>query len=603
MTAMVITANLRTPEKLFQLPARYVVPLYQRRYVWENQWEPLWEDVRNLAEDYLEKTDGGRKEIPEEEGPSHFLGAVVLQRESKPAGDIDTRRVIDGQQRLTTLQLLLAATQAICERTGDNPKKLRVLLLNGDEHVEEEEHQFKVWPTLRDQDAFKHVIDTSLSVDGYEDSLIAKCYDYFEGSIRSWVFEKDGDVDSERERAKAMRHAVSLFLQLVVIDLDHTADPQMIFETLNARGEPLLQADLIKNFLMHKAQSAGMVESDFHQKYLARFEDTWWDEEVRQGRIRRHRIDQFLNYWLSMRLAEEVQSREMFTKFQGHISTIPNDPIRSVSEDIGRLASVYRGLEQKEASNEVLSFLKCRDALDLGVLTPPLFWLMSSDLPPETVHRSLLALKSFVVRRSLCGKYSTGLNLLMHDLVKRLTEERAGSQSDDVLIDFLREQRPSQRAWPSDSELRQSFLNRPQTMARPKVVMILEDLEDQLATAKAETAGRKLSIEHIMPRRWKEHWSAPVALEQGSDPVERRKDLINTMGNLTLVTTPLNASMSNGPWAKKRMALDEHSTLFLNKDLLKHAPDTPEWDEDAILARGQRLYEAALKVWPGPDAI
>ena len=598
---MVIDANLRTPEKLFQLPARFVVPLYQRRYVWENQWEPLWEDVRKLAEDYLAKTDGGREEIPEEEGPSHFLGAVVLQRESKPAGDIDTRRVIDGQQRLTTLQLLLAAAQAECERAGDNPKKLRALVLNGDEHIEEDDHQFKVWPTLRDQEAFRHVIDAGLSTDGYEDTLIVRCYDYFEGSIRGWISQQDSDTDSVQERAKAMRYAVSLFLQIVVIDLDHNADPQMIFETLNARGEPLLQADLIKNYLMHKAQSSGMVESDFHQKYLERFEDQWWDGEVRQGRIRRHRIDQFLNYWLSMRLAEEVQSRDMFTKFQEHVFTISDDPIRSVSKDIGHLASVYRGLEQKEASNEVLSFLKCRDALDLGVLTPPLFWLMSSDLHKETVHRALLALKSFVVRRSLCGKYSTGLNLLMHQLVRRLTDEGPSPQSDDVLIDFLREQRPSQRAWPSDNELLHSFLHRPQTMARPKVVMILEDLEDQLTSGKAETVARKLSVEHIMPRMWKAHWPAPAVLDQLVDPVERRKDMINTIGNLTLVTQPLNAAMSNGPWSEKRAGLKEHSTLFLNKDLLDHAPE--QWEEDAILARGQRLYEAALKVWPGPDAI
>lgn len=600
---MVIDANLRTPEKLFQLPARYVVPLYQRRYVWENQWEPLWEDIRKLAEDYLKMTDGGRQEIPEEEGPSHFLGAVVLQRESKPAGDIDTRRVIDGQQRLTTLQLLLAATQAECERAGDNPKKLRTLVLNGDEHIEEDDHQFKVWPTLRDQEAFRHVIDANLSTDGYEDTLIAKCYDYFGRVIRSWVSQQDSDADSIQERAKAIRYAVSLFLQIVVIDLDQNADPQMIFETLNARGEPLLQADLIKNYLIHRAQSNGMDESDFHRDYLAKFEDRWWDEEVRQGRIRRHRIDQFLNYWLAMRLAEEVQSRDMFKKFQDYTSAIPSDPIRSVSEDIGRLASVYRGLEQKQASSEVLSFLKCRDALDLGILTPPLFWLMSSNLPAETVHRSLLALKSFVVRRSLCGKYSTGLNLMMHELVRRLTDEGPTSHSDDVLIDFLREQRASQRIWPSDSELLQSFLIRPQTMARPKVVMILENLEDQLTSGKAETVARKLSVEHIMPRVWKAHWPAPVVLDQMGDPMERRKDLINTMGNLTLVTQPLNAAMSNGPWAEKREALADHSTLFLNKDLLEHAPEDTQWDEDAILARGQRLYEAALKVWPGPDAI
>ena len=179
---------------------------------------------------------------------------------------------------------------------------------------------------------------------------------------------------------------------------------------------------------------------------------------------------------------------------------------------------------------------------------------------------------------------------------------------DEVIISFLQGKDSDQRGWPNDAEFLNAFLNRRQSVAgtgRQRLVMILTALDEELTTSYAEDAGYpSLSIEHVMPREWRTHWSVPIDPERSSaEAIDHRDNVIQTLGNLTLVTKRLNSSVSNGPWAKKRAALDEHSTLFLNKDLLKHAPETPEWDEDAILARGQRLYEAALKVWPGPDAI
>ena len=108
---MVITPKVQTPDDLFRPPRRYVVPPYQRRYVWslDDQWEPLWEDISSLVERYLEATDYGKKQIKVSDSPTHFLGAIVLQLESAVHGVIPTCRVIDGQQRLTTLQILLDA--------------------------------------------------------------------------------------------------------------------------------------------------------------------------------------------------------------------------------------------------------------------------------------------------------------------------------------------------------------------------------------------------------------------------------------------------------------------------------------------------------------
>ena len=132
--------------------------------------------------------------------------------------------------------------------------------------------------------------------------------------------------------------------------------------------------------------------------------------------------------------------------------------------------------------------------------------------------------------------------------------------------------------------------------------MILKALDEELTTSATETVDYShLTIEHVMPRKWRDHWPKPVAPERSpEESVAHRDNVIHTLGNLTLLTGRLNGSVSNGPWSQKRPELDK-SILRLNKDLQDHAPE--QWDEDAILARGQRLYETALKVWPGPDAI
>lgn len=309
-----------------------------------------------------------------------------------------------------------------------------------------------------------------------------------------------------------------------------------------------------------------------------------------------------------MRTAKEVLVGNVFSDFQNYAKgeMEDNSTIEDIVVDIRMIADIYKDIEQGKFDEPLHSFVDKKNILQAGVLMPPLLWMISSKLDPKVMNRSLKALESFFVRRALCGNSTMGLNRLMLELLARLNDHDASSKVDDVLVDFLRGQDAPRRVWPTDGDLRDAFQQRRQfgVMAQRKLVMVLSALDREIASGFAEVMNFNLSIEHVMPRKWSSHWSGPSDPERSpAEATARRNRLIHTMGNLTLVTKPLNSSVSNGPWTKKRAALDEHSTLFLNKDLLKHAPEGSQWDEDAILARGQRLYEAALKVWPGPDAI
>ncbi len=604
---MVITPNLRTPTALFFAPQRYEAPRYQRRYVWNrnDQWELLWNDIIGLVERYLNGTKHGKNTM---DIPAHFLSTIVIQQNDDHShGEIPTWFVIDGQQRIITLQLLLDAAQKECAKiSADQSGPFQMLVRNSaSAHPavsNRDYYQFKVWPTRRDQEVFSEVMKGNGEHLGGGEILIRDAHNYFSEQLKTWI---NLDHDRSAEKCAALFVVLTELLQVVVIEIDKNTNPQLIFETLNARGTPLSQSDLIKNWFSHFAYQAGMDEEKFYEENLAYFEDDdgWWDTIVSQGKLTRSRIDQFFNYWLSMRMVLDVKSEEVFSDFQSHVKKrVATDSITTIASDIRKIATIYQNIEKQNTTEELASFVERKNILQAGVLMPPLLWLIDSGTTGSVMERSLQALESFFIRRAVCGTNSMGLNRLMFEMLARLTDHK-GDDVDEVVISFLQGKDSDQRAWPSDAEFRQAFLHRRQSVTgtgRQRLVMILSALNEELTTSSTETVDYShLTIEHVLPRKWRDHWPKPVDPERSPEEAAAHRDnVIHTLGNLTLLTGRLNISVSNGPWSQKRPELDK-SVLRLNQDLKDHE----QWDEDAILARGQRLYETALKVWPGPDAI
>lgn len=230
-----------------------MIPLFQRSYIWneEEQWEPLWEDISSRAKAHLARLGADVEGLVR----SHFLGAVVLNVTTTPGRGIARSDVIDGQQRLTTLQLFLAALRDLSVEL-DAEKKDRDLfgrLTRNPDCDETSDEQFKVWPTNSDRHAFGDVMRAGCAK-AVEEAFahqegalprLAQAYLYFEKSIREFVSSDDGPGTVE-DRFLALVLALKESLQLIVIELEPGDDPQIIFETLNARGQPLLPSDLIQ---------------------------------------------------------------------------------------------------------------------------------------------------------------------------------------------------------------------------------------------------------------------------------------------------------------------------------------------------------------------
>ncbi len=600
--------NLRHPQQLFAQPIQYEIPSFQRRYVWkqEEQWEPLWNDVADLAQSLIE---GGAE--------AHFMGAVVLQPASFPTGGPERRTVVDGQQRLTTLQLLIDAVQEVLEDRGHSSpaKRLSALVENAEAFQDGcRDNAFKVWPTAVDRSPFRHAMHNDLSAAEYSSSRIVQAHDYFKEQVGQWL---DGFRDSEGSDARAadgLDEALRTKLELVVIDLGGSDDPHVIFETLNARGTPLLQSDMVKNRILHDGRIERSYDDDDRsrdEQELWPFDDDWWNREIGGGLQRRPRIDVFLNHWLTLRNLSETRPYHEFRVFSDYVDARSGTDARSrersargIADDIGALGRIYRDAEDLMRPKSIASFLGRLKAMNVGVTMPLVLWLLSSDIPKPTFAGCVRALESFLVRRVVCGYGARKYGELFAALLAKLDTSPAET-ADATLVSFLAEQTSAAGRWPDDQELGERFVTAQlyRLLTQRRLRMVLAGIEERLRTPKAESAEvpQDLHIEHIMPQTWQEeHWPLPADVER-FEAMENRNRAVHTIGNLTLVNKRLNSALSNGPWTEKRNGLADHSVMFLSKHLIHDGPET--WDEHAIEARAKWLHERFIEAWPHAEQL
>jgi len=588
-------ANNVTLVKLFQGDRQFRIPLYQRSYVWDLdlQWEPLWEDVTRVAEAVL----AGKESIT-----PHFLGAVVVSQSPQPTGDLEIRDVIDGQQRLTTLQLLMDAVEEVLRESNHSTesRRLRSLLLN-DDGLFFDDDQFKVRPTSADQVAFRNAMDDHRVVSPETaETNIVRAHEYFKASARKWV--SNFSSNDTKNRFSALVTAIRNHLCVVVIDLTVRDNHHAIFETLNARGTPLLASDLVKNHLLHEAERQDLDVERIYRENWKHFEDPWWHGEITLGRLRWPRLDAFLYYWLGMHLAQDVNTQQLFGVYREFVAEANFSP-QSVASDFASLSRTFRSIEDGEFLCEETEFFERRNVLNLRVLTPLLLWLFGAKSAPsqQTRKACLRLLESWFMRRMICGHSAQGYQDYLSAILRDVKEQPVDHAST-VVADALSIAVASGTKWPTDEEILSAVLHRPMFSysSKPRLRLILEALEDQKrydSHGKTEDARcpKGLTLEHIMPQTWSpEDWPLPDSRDHNTNPEDEREALVHTLGNLTLVTNKLNPALSNLPWGKKRHELRKHSVLLLNRELV----ELEAWDDDTIRQRGRSLAHQICRIWP-----
>ncbi len=593
-----ILPRLLTLNDLFFDQIHYEVPLYQRPYVWgrEDQWEPLWQDICDTTR---------RSVVAKQAVTAHFLGSIVIELVSAEPGRVKVYTVIDGQQRLATLQVLLAAFRSVlANRAPDNMGDVTRLLSNEGRNATGL-LRLKVLPGEHDRSAFEVTLDdTNGGLVPAATTGIFGAYHFFREKIGSFIDDESepGDV---AVRIETLQDVLEGLVQVVAIQLDGSSDAQVIFETLNSRGADLTSLDLAKNALLQQARRDGFDVSDLHAKYWQPTlgDADYWLELVRQGRYVRERADLFLMHWMTMRTAKQPRVARLFADFRRDV--LRGDPevsVRTLIVDLTSDAKTYRSFDTLDRQTAEGRFFERLETMDTTTLIPVALMLFrASELSPTSRTRALGALESWLVRRMILGATTQHYNRLLAAVLARLREQESLANADGVIIEVLRGFASPTDRWPPDSDLVARLLEQPLYgyINQRRIAMLLAACEHQMATTNRSeqiAVPGGLTIEHAMPQSWAKYW--PLPLNADEDVARANRDAhIHRLGNLTVVTHALNSSLSDAAWPQKRAELAKRSQLLVNQRLCA----MESWDESRIASRGAELVTYIAKTWPGPD--
>ena len=540
----------------------YVIPLFQRPYSWQrNDWETLWNDI---IETYRFNPAGG-----------HFLGSIVSKSQPGTPEGVSPYIVIDGQQRLTTLSIVIAALRdrigkadpAAGERIAD------LCLLN---KYAKDEYHYKIRPTQADRPAYFAVIDgNDNSADEDEPNLIRQTYDFFFDALGQ---SADEEGDEPLDLARFERLLLDE-VEVVSITLEDDDNEYRIFESLNWKGAPLSQADLLRNYFFMR------IHADQQQTL---YDSVWLPM---QAMLDSKTLADFFRYQY-MSSGHFVREKDIYLKWRGCLDRLEPDDLAAKMREFAGYAQYYKRLIEPEAEPDaaVRERLERLNRWGGQTMYPFVLWLYEGaggrGVNSTEVARVLRLIESYLVRRQFCGILTAGSNRFFMELAAQIPEGGIVGAVRQALS-----QPSGRRRWPNDKEFTQGLLayelyegSRPDQRR-----LVIETLEQDLAH-KEPAELRGLTVEHVMPRDLTDEWRDAL----GPDANEIHVRLLHTLGNLTL--TGYNPELSNRPFSEKRRLFQKKSNLAMSKEIAEEA----EWGPEQIRSRAERLAARAIKIWPGP---
>jgi uncharacterized protein with ParB-like and HNH nuclease domain len=534
-----------------------IIPLFQRPYSWETKdWNILWDDLMAQYE------EGDRS--------SHFMGAIVtVPVKSVPVG-VTKHLVIDGQQRLTTVSILLAAIRAVATTTDDQATAgiIGDLLLNRHYQAPDD---LKLVPTQADRIAYNALIHQK-DLSTHEESRVVQAYRYFVKQLNGIDLEDQPIVPSQ------VLQTIQQSLQVVMINLGESDDPYLIFESLNHKGKPLNQADLVRNYALMRFQHSTSVGGEQEVVY----EDLWRPMETSLNSS----MTEFLRHF-GMRHGRNVRKGDIYTASKAEFEKLKDaGDVRKKLGEMKLAALAYeKFLKPIEEKNErIARRLMGIQELDSTVFYPLLVrlyrgWEQETLMTDELVH-CLDMLESYYVRRLICGVPTNGLNKITLELCLNLPDSNLNLWLRDKLAQGLRGSR-----WPTDQEFSEALLIQriyPRRRIARYMLVALEESHEHKEPVDTSTA----TIEHIMPQTLSAEWRA----ELGPDYETIHEKWLDTIGNLTL--TGYNSELANSPFEEKKSML-QNTHFELSRSLLSEV----KWGESEIEARGKSLAERAVLRW------
>ncbi|MCY4245366.1 MAG: DUF262 domain-containing HNH endonuclease family protein [Gammaproteobacteria bacterium] len=609
------------------------IPIYQRHYSWDSdddagQVRLFWETVVEHAEHRLR--------VKSKPLPPHYFGAVLVnEQRNRPADAPRAFDVVDGQQRLTTIQLALFALIHSAREYGDLAKQIKdelrlyLYLESGKEPI--------LQPTNYDNDQYHTVLflvdrrkanfdELEGDKDAFAKSKVLRTFKFFTNECSKFIQKHVGNDGAGIEQAfAALRESVLVGFDIVLIQLRESDRPQEVFQSLNTTSKQLTTLDLIRNDVFQRA-------ADIRPPYACEVHDSpawraiekpFWEEKIDQ-RLGTTHIEAYIPRMLIAKLPGESIKFERNVLVKTYRDKFVRTEDQNILDEVKRMTEyeeIYRDLVQRDAEYKLPTVIRPGVAESFGIFAfktwgsrdfwPAVFLILKSGAPADEQQRILRLLESYVVRRHACGYPPDQYNQFVVEVCSALDKEF----SCDSLGRLLLKSPSTSTGFPEGDKI---IAHRPEHNfvgnGAPKrlTTYILQILaRDMQSDADEMETKDKLTIDHILPVGWHSDpaWMKELSLEsEGIEGENARKvdSRVNTLGNLTLLSGKNNSKKSNRPFSKTWKLLS-NSPLNMNKAIVTKyaskggdAGEDGRWDMQAIENRGADLVDRIRHIWPHP---
>lgn len=567
-----LQAGETTLNKLLNTSRQFIVPIFQRNYSWQkNQYEQLWFDILRASK-FKEKQN-------------HFIGSIVYIDMGTPAGRPQQLLLIDGQQRLTTISILLCAIKDYVQKFNLETKLINLakiknqFLYNSDEI---DEDRYKLLLNVQDKETYIKLIDNTIFTVNKPTTNIIKCYEFFYERIEDFI-KQHGQIDEI--------YAGIFKLSLVSISLDKDSDnPQMIFESMNSTGKDLSQTDLLRNYLL----------MDLTPEKQTRLYKTYWKsmeelfgEDIYKNDV--NKFDYFIRDFLTLKsdTGYICKINNVYENFKRYY--LDNNCEKfAVLKDLFTYAKYYAWIDLlQENDDELKLYWQEFKKLDSHVVYPFLLKLYDDYsrqiLIKEDFKKILQVVISYLWRRAICEIPTNSLSKTFATLYQAVDKD---DYVNSVIKAFVF--KSSYKRFPSDYEVREKLQTKDIYHFRLRKYL-LEALENYYHKEPIDLNTANYTIEHIMPQNIEHNLSWQQML--GEDWQEVHSLYLHTLGNLTI--TGYNAEMSNKSFWEKVNGESgfKHSHLKLNESIAQ----CDVWNKKAIQRRTNILTDIILKIWKYPE--
>ncbi|CAN0559706.1 unnamed protein product, partial [Ectocarpus sp. 12 AP-2014] len=517
----------------------------------------------------------------------HFIGTIITKPLKQDNFSLQALELIDGQQRLTTIAIIL---KALADTTTGEYKNLRDNLINYIQFADTQDNKYlRIKHSKNDAPYFNEIMKVLEKGETIPEKnhSINRAYHFYFSAFKSLT-------DSERD---TYSNILLKKLPVIAMFLNEEDDEQEIFDTINSLGVRLTISELLKNYIFRDKNLRNFYNSLWYNVFEEEEEDiAFWNEFKTSGRVKRTNLELLLYCFLIMETGKEVRLEKLFIEYKRHLKGMSSKNKKKFLENLKATASTYRNFPSRKDFNQIeFSETEKRvfhiiDYLEITTVYPLLLFIYAKVNDVDERNEILETLESYLVRRLVCKLTSKNYNRFFIQLINDLNKEKkiSADSFENKLISY---EEDSNR-FPADKEFKEAFnqsylYNK---YAREILFIIaLYKISNKYSDVK-KLSLESHSVEHMMPKKWEENWMLKNMTDEEKSTRNRK---LKTLGNLTLATQQLNSKMRNASWKKKKDLLKQYGMLSITTDYL----ELDDWNESEIDKRAKDLATTSLVIW------